>query len=510
LANLPNSEELDKKVKRRRKTSFAGDVLKLVAGTSFGQVLGVLAAPILARLYAPEAFGLVALFTSFVTILGVLSNLRYELSVMLPEDDCDATNLLAVSLLASGFVSALVWMVIRLTGPLILRALNAPELGPFLGLIPISLFLLGVFQALNYWNSRTKHFGRLSIARVTNSTITTTANISSGLAGFASGGALILGGLLGSFTSTIVLAGQIWREDRSLFLSSIRYRRMIQLLKRYRKFPLYSAWAALLNSISWQLPTILLSIFFTPAVVGYYALGNRLLRTPMSLIGGALAQVYFQRASQAKTDGNLDALVENTFQRLVKFGMFPLLIVTFIGRDIFVVFLGEGWAEAGIYTQILSIWTFFWFISSPMSTLFSVMERQEIEMPLSITIFLTRLGSLWVGGVYDSPRLAILLFAITGVLTYGYLNLAIMATAGVALRRVLHILVTNLLIFLPAGALLLVGKLLGFEAWILVVVAILILTSYGMYLLRSDPQIWQTLRLLPLVRRVEKPAGSAK
>lgn len=46
----------------RRKTSFAGDVMKLVSGTTFAQVVGVLASPLLTRLYAPEAFGASALF----------------------------------------------------------------------------------------------------------------------------------------------------------------------------------------------------------------------------------------------------------------------------------------------------------------------------------------------------------------------------------------------------------------------------------------------------------------
>ena len=38
-------------------STFAGNVLKLVTGSVFAQGLGVLAAPIVARLFAPEAFG---------------------------------------------------------------------------------------------------------------------------------------------------------------------------------------------------------------------------------------------------------------------------------------------------------------------------------------------------------------------------------------------------------------------------------------------------------------------
>ena len=71
----------------RRKTSFAGDVLKLVSGTTIAQLVGILITPVLTRLYAPEAFGTLALFTSITSILGVIACMRYELAIMLPESD---------------------------------------------------------------------------------------------------------------------------------------------------------------------------------------------------------------------------------------------------------------------------------------------------------------------------------------------------------------------------------------------------------------------------------------
>lgn len=56
--------------------------------------LGVLVAPVIARLFAPEAFGVVALFLSIAGIICVVVCLRYELSIMLPKTDEEAANLL--------------------------------------------------------------------------------------------------------------------------------------------------------------------------------------------------------------------------------------------------------------------------------------------------------------------------------------------------------------------------------------------------------------------------------
>jgi len=56
-----------------RSSSFAADVLKLVTGTTVAQVIAALASPLLTRLYGPEAFGLLALFTSITSIIGVVA-----------------------------------------------------------------------------------------------------------------------------------------------------------------------------------------------------------------------------------------------------------------------------------------------------------------------------------------------------------------------------------------------------------------------------------------------------
>ena len=56
-----------------KENSFGKDVLKLVSGTAVAQVLSILAAPILTRLYAPEAFGVLALFVSITSIINVIA-----------------------------------------------------------------------------------------------------------------------------------------------------------------------------------------------------------------------------------------------------------------------------------------------------------------------------------------------------------------------------------------------------------------------------------------------------
>jgi len=212
------------KTRIAKKSSFAGDVTKLVSGTAFAQAISLLAAPIIARLYAPEAWGVLAIFASITGIFGVIACMRYELAIMLPEKDEEAANLLGVSLFFSILLSLLAVPFIWLGKEPILRWLNAPGFGPYLWLVPIMVFIHGVFLALNYWNSRTRHFGRLSIARVISSLATTFGKLGLGAAGHTTAGTMIGASVAGQAVATTVLAGQIWWDDRKLFFKSIRLR----------------------------------------------------------------------------------------------------------------------------------------------------------------------------------------------------------------------------------------------------------------------------------------------
>lgn len=401
--------------------SFSGNVLRLVTGATFAQALGLLVAPIVTRLFAPEAFGVLALFGAMTSIIGVIVCLRYEFAIMLTETDQEASNIVAVSFLSGILITIISAVIIFFCSDYILRLIKAPELKNYLWLIPLFVFFSGLGVALNYWNTRTKHFGRLSLIQIISSFITQATKLAAGFAGFVSGGVLILTTLVGSVVSTAMLGIQIWKDDKELFTSSVRWQKIKNGFARYKKFPLIDTAGSLLNTISWQLPALMLSYFFSVSVVGLYALGLTVLQRPLSIISGALSQVFYQRASAEKhIKGNNAALVENLMDKLMFIGILPTAILAMVGEELFAVLFGARWAEAGRYTQILAPWIFFWFISSPLSTLFLAYERQGIALSVHSLIFITRVVSLYIGGIYQNIYLALGLFSATGIVSYAY------------------------------------------------------------------------------------------
>ena len=415
--------------------SFRSDVLRLATGTGIGQIIGIAAAPIVTRLFAPEAYGIAAIFASLAAILGILACSRYELAIVLPEKDHEAANLFWLSLLSAVIFASLVSVAVWFGGPQIALWTNAPELARYLWLLPVVVFIHGVFIALNYWNTRTRHFTRLSIAEITSRVTGTSATLGAGFAGFATGGAMILASAVGQTMATLVLGGQILRDNGRFLVRSFSWAEILAGMKRHRKFPLYSSWAGLLNIASWQLPIVLFGIFFSPAVVGLYALGFRILQMPMRMIGSAIGRVFHQRAAQAHLSGELEPLVRNLLKTLTMVGLAPIVALSVIGEDLFSLAFGSAWAEAGVYTQILSAWAFIWFVSSPLSTLFGVLGKQAQGLRLQMRIFVSRLVSIGVGVYFDNVILALALFSATGVLVYGGLIYQIMRFSGVSAKR---------------------------------------------------------------------------
>ncbi|PWR73087.1 lipopolysaccharide biosynthesis protein [Methanospirillum stamsii] len=481
---MPNSQSF----------SFVSDVAKIVSGTMFAQILIFLSSPIITRLYGPEAFGILSIFTSITVIIDVIACLSLQYAILLPDQEEEAVNLLGACILIAISISMITVPVFIFGSDLIVFLLGAPELKPYLIFIPPFVLISGFFIALNHWNTRTRHFGRLSIAQITQSFVATGTRLGAGFAGFATGGSLIGAYFLGTLVSTTTLGLQIYRDDHNLIKKSISWHGMISALRRYKKFPIMDSWSRLLNAISWQLPIFLLTAFFSPQIAGFYSLGFMVFQMPMDLIGRSIGKVFFQRASVAHLDGTLSILVEHVFRVLVMIGMFPVLVVIILGPGLFALIFGKIWYVAGLYTQILAPWAFVWFISSPLSSIWAVMEKQEFGLKFTSLNLVTRFLSLMVGAVLQSPIIALLLFSISGFFVYGYLNVKMMLLSGVQAVQINRIIFADIKLCVPLMIILIGLMIQGIDILFLLIISIIYGVLYYSHIIRSDSQIKKLMR----------------
>ncbi len=493
--------------RRHARASFSGDVLQLATGTAFSQLIGILAAPLIARMFAPPAFGVLAIFSAVAGLIAVASCLRYEVTIYLPQRDEEAINIVALCLSLVFSVSGITAALVYVAGASALRLAHVPELAGYIWLLPLNVLVSGVWTILNCWTQRKRRFGRITILQVVTRIALVASQITFGLAGFVSGGALVMTTIFGTMVTTVLLGWQTLRDDGRLLLSAISWSTMNQARRRYHSFPRFGLAAATLNSTSFQLPVILLSSFFSMAVVGNYSFGFRVLRVPGILIGTNVARAFFPRAAEARHQGTLGRSVELALQYLITLSFFPCFLLSLTGGTLFAFAFGPRWYEAGVYAQIMSVWLFFWFVSSPLNTVFAVLEEQALELRFQAANLITRLLALVIGGVAGNARLAIALFAISGVVVYGGYCLAVISKSGASARGVARTALTRAALFAPAAAI-----ILGLRAFSVLPVGIaaasaLILAAYYWNLLRTDANVRAVLKRF--VRRPPFYAGNA-
>ena len=384
--------------KLKPKSEFSRNVLTLMTGTTIAQAIPIAISPILTRIYTPEDFGVFALFMAITAIFGSIANGRYELAIMLSKKDEDAINIVALGFIINVLISLTLLFVIIIFHNNILDLLNNREISFWLYVAPLSVFLTGCFNLLNYFNNRKKQYKDLAKANVMKSIALAVVQLG---VGFVKAGAFGL--ISGQVVSQIVSNTKLFLNiKRMKLLSKITKVKIIALGRRYIDFPKFSMWAILANTLSTHLTNILISSFFSVATLGFYSLVQRLLGMPSSLIGNSIGQVFFQEATKEKQEtGKAIKTFNNTVKKLLIIGIPSFGILFFIVEDLFAFVFGEEWRVAGVYAQIAVPLFFIRFIVSPVSTLISVFNKQKYELFLNVVLILSSLIIFFIPAIFN-------------------------------------------------------------------------------------------------------------
>lgn len=404
---------------KTRLATLSGDkksVLSLVGGTTIAQGLSFLFSPIQTRLFSPEVFGELSVFTSITGIVGVIVCLRYELAIVLPKDDDEGFALLKLSWFFAALVSLASLVVFGLWGRQIYARFNAPGLARYWYYVPITLLLTGIIQAANYWLTRQRKFTVLSYNKVLPVLAINLVSIGLGLAGDRALGARLFSSLVSQLVNLAVLATVLVPDSK--VVGRAQYGKK-ELIGKYKNFLVYDIWGALINNISFMIVPILMSSSYGSYYAGQYSLSMRVIQIPISLIGSALGLVFYNSANKYKINGELSNYVIRLSKSLFLFTLPIAAFLMLFGRTFFIFIFGLNWDHAGVYTQILSFWAMIWFISSPVSMVYPILQKQNISLISSTSNFLGRVLAIYLGKLLNNDIVGITLFSISGFITNG-------------------------------------------------------------------------------------------
>lgn len=281
--------------------SFLKNILLLVSGTLLAQVISFLASPVLTRLYSPASYGEFGLFTACTAIAGALICFRYELALVIPRSKEHAAALFCLAVICCCINTVCITLLITAAGKYAGFALVSGHAFIRYIVFPIYIFCSGISSICNYWYTREGKFKYLAKRQVAYTILTVLAELCfAWLLTGDSGLGLVLGSTLALGGTTLFLFMSIIKQDWA-DIKQVRWRDIRKEAWRYREFPLFSSWTAVFNTLSFSLPSLMLSAYFNSETVGCYNLGYKILDLPISLIGTSVAQAFYPNIREQDT-----------------------------------------------------------------------------------------------------------------------------------------------------------------------------------------------------------------
>jgi len=393
----------------RPRGTFARGVGTLIGGTAGSQLLTMLAAPVVMRLFSPTDFGMLAVYAGLLGIVTVVASLCYELAIPLPDTHQEAANIAVLALVIVVAISALSLLIVAWAGGPITHMLGVPKLARYFWLLPIGIIMVGVYQVFNLWALRTKSFSAITGTRLKQSLTSVAIQIG----GYSFGPvALLVAHAAGQGMGGLSLGRAALRfsEFRHVSLAG-----MAATMHRYRHFPIFSTWAGLLNSGGVQMPSLMFAALFGPQAAGLYVLTNRVLSMPLTVVGSAIGTYLFATGAEARRQNRIAPLVADVYGKLANIAMPPAMVFLLAGPNLFAFVFGESWREAGEFARWLSPWLYVAFVTSPLNVLFDVLERQRLELYFEILLFTLRAIAIIFGAWTGDVLLTVGLFSLGGV-----------------------------------------------------------------------------------------------
>jgi O-antigen/teichoic acid export membrane protein len=407
------------------KSEFFKNVLTLMTGTVVAQLIPVIISPILTRLYTPDDFAIWALYMSIVmVIISGLSTGNFEFAIIFPKEDNKAIKLIELSILIALSVSIILLILSFIFNHGIGVILKNTAISSWLYFLPLSVFTLSILNSFIYWFNRGKDYKTMAINKIIKNAGISTINLGIGLSGIKKTG-LILGQILGDIIAAFILCKKFCKSNQ--IFKKIDLKEYKKLVKEYKKFPLLTLPTQLLNNLSAQLPVMLISMWYSSSLTGYYFFSLKILSIPMAFIGTSVSQTFFQKFNEIKDNKTIHpkVFILKIWSILFLIGIIPLSLIFFFGVDIFSFVFGNEWSKAGQIASILTPMILVSFISSPTSTSFIILNEQKYSLIFGIVLLIIRPLAFYIGYINGDFFTGLRLLVVFEILEMFFYNIIV-------------------------------------------------------------------------------------
>lgn len=384
------------------------DALHLGSGTALAQAINFLALLWISRLYQPEAFGGFAMFSSVAWLATVLATGQYEHLIMQLRTRAGALHLAAFIVMLCAGVAALAGGAVWACAVAEMPGVPLPELFHWL---PLTVFMIGTNQSLRYLSLGREKFEAVGLGVLVMAAASNAVAVALASDGESAGG-LVVGQLAGYVANNLVLARALrgsfpevrFRARHALRLGRCLWPRSASLTLAYGSRTAFA-----------RLPTLIVAALGDERILGAYALAERLVSAPVTIVARTFSDVFRQRASVLwKQRGDLGALVARTLSSGAAIAIPAYLVAVLAAPAAFAFFFGPDWRIAGEIARVLLVGELFVFVGTPIEAAAVVMGMSRYLAAWNAGRLLAKLAILF-GVRFFGGELAFVLWSLVAV-----------------------------------------------------------------------------------------------
>ncbi|MGO1371981.1 MAG: lipopolysaccharide biosynthesis protein, partial [Senegalia sp. (in: firmicutes)] len=334
-----------------KENNFQSKVISATKWSTITEIAAKLVSPIinmiLARILAPEAFGVIATVTMIISFVDMFTDSGFQKYLVQHEfnnegEKYDNAN---VAFWTNFGISILLWGIIILFRNEIATLVGNPGLGNVIAIACIQLPLTAFSSIQIALYRRDFDFRTLFIVRMVSVAIPFLITLPLAILGL-SYWALIIG------TLTIRLSNSAILTIKSKWKPKFYYN--IKLLKEMLSFSIWSLVEAISIWLTTWVDTFIIGSTLNQYYLGLYKTSTSMVNTLMALITSSIVPVLFSVLSRLQEDSVKFNYIYYKFQRMVSILVFPLGVGVFLYDDLATkLLLGDQWMEA---SNVIGTW----------------------------------------------------------------------------------------------------------------------------------------------------------
>ncbi|MEI6947127.1 lipopolysaccharide biosynthesis protein [Paraflavisolibacter sp. H34] len=300
---------------------------------------------ILARLLAPEYFGLVAMVTAFTGVVTIFSDLGLSTAII-QKEAINHRQVSAVFWINAGITTAIA-LVLALLAPVLVGFYHEERLLRITLAFAGGIFLSGLGLQHSALMKRQMRFKALSLVQIASTAAGVLAAVLLAWAGFGYWAIVAVNVLPQAFLTLFLWMACDWRPG--FYLKAANLRSILGFGAGITGFDL-------VNYFSRNMDNMLIGRFVGSAGLGLYSKAYQLLMLPINQLRNPLNTVALPALSSLQSDPGKFAAF---FRRYVfTLAFFSMPVVVFLGvfsNEVILMVLGPQWVEAGLIFKILAI-----------------------------------------------------------------------------------------------------------------------------------------------------------